>query len=117
MWDYMNKKTNLEVYGEGFEVNPPIIDVSQITDSVPIALYVGDKDDLATIYDNDWLYSELGDDIVISYEILENFGHSTFNFGRNQTYFNKIAEQIATYNPLPEEIKVQVESIELSFDE
>lgn len=94
-------------YGEGFEASPPVIDVSKISDSVPIALFVGDKDDLATVYDNNWLYEELGgNNTVINYEILPNFGHSTFNFGMNKTYFENIDAYLEEYNPLPESLKL-----------
>ena len=44
----MNKQLNKINYGQGFEEKPPIIDVSKISDSVPMAFYVGSKDDLAT---------------------------------------------------------------------
>jgi alpha-beta hydrolase superfamily lysophospholipase len=95
-------------YGEEFKTSPPMIDVSKISDSIPIALFVGDKDDLATVYDNDWLFEELGgNNTVFSYEILPDFGHSTFNFGKNKTFLNTIADQLEQYNPLPESLKLQ----------
>lgn len=74
---------------------------------MPIALFVGDKDDLATVHDNNWLYEELGGNkTVFNYEILPNFGHSTFNFGKNKTFYDNITTYLEEYNPLPQSIKL-----------
>jgi hypothetical protein len=47
----MSKESNNAVYGQE---SPPDIDLTKISDSVPIAFYVGSKDDLATPKNAEW---------------------------------------------------------------
>lgn len=93
-FDYMDKDQNRKVYGEEFEDEPPLIDLKKISDSVPISLFVGDRDELATVYANDLLFETVGNKTIFSYEVLPDFGHTTFNYGKNKTYLNTISEQL-----------------------
>lgn len=52
-FDYMDKDQNKLAYGELYEEQPPLINVTNISDSVPISLFVGENDDLATKFSND----------------------------------------------------------------
>ena len=70
MFDWGNK-TNLKRYAS---VIPPEIKVKNIK-NVPIVLYVGANDDLATIEDSKWLQKEVG--TVKKTHVLENFDHDT----------------------------------------
>ena len=90
----MDKDENKKAYGEEFEDEPPLIDLSKISDSVPISLFVGENDELATIYSNDLLFEAVGNKTIFSYEVLPNFGHTTFNYGKNKTYLSTISEQL-----------------------
>jgi hypothetical protein len=63
-------------------------------------LFVGAKDDLATVYDNDILYEIVGNDTIFSYNILPEFGHTTFNYGKDKTFLRTILEQLKEYNPI-----------------
>ena len=69
-----------------------MIDLTKISDSVPISLFVGDRDDLATVYSNDKLFEAVGNKTIFSYEVLPDFGHTTFNYGKNKTYLKTISE-------------------------
>jgi hypothetical protein len=65
-FDYTKRKANMnqELYSQD---TPPMIDVSQITDT-PIALFVGQQDRLSTVQDAHWLNKTLG--TVVEYEEL-----------------------------------------------
>lgn len=77
-----------------------MIDLTKISDSVPISLFVGDRDDLATVYSNDKLFEAVGNKTIFSYEVLPDFGHTTFNYGKNKTYLKTISEQLQRFNPI-----------------
>lgn len=77
-----------------------MIDLTKISDSVPISLFVGDRDDLATVYSNDKLLEAVGNKTIFSYEVLPDFGHTTFNYGKNKTYLKTISEQLQRFNPI-----------------
>ena len=69
-------KENVVRYGSE---NPPVYDLSKIT--APIALFVGDKDDLACPADVDYLVTQLPN--VIHHEIVDFQGwtHLDFSIG------------------------------------
>jgi len=77
-----------------------LIDLTKISDSVPISLFVGDRDDLATVYSNDKLLEAVGNKTIFSYEVLPDFGHTTFNYGKNKTYLKTISDQLQRFNPI-----------------
>jgi len=108
-FDNLDKTKNKLQYGDQFESHPPIIDLSKINGTVPISLFVGANDDLATVYDNDKLYSIVGNETIFSYQVLPDFGHTTFNYGKDKTFLRTIMEQLKQFNPInSEEIKVEV---------
>ena len=96
----MDKTENTLQYGKEFESHPPEIDRSKINGTVPISLFVGGKDELATVYDNDKLYEIVGNQTIFSYTILPDFGHTTFNYGKDKTFLKKILEQLTKFNPV-----------------
>lgn len=63
---------------------------------MPIAMFVGDKDPLATPMDTKWATTQLGN--VIHYEVIENFDHSTFTIGLDMSYMDRVVANIAKYN-------------------
>jgi len=93
-FDNLDKTKNKLQYGDQFESHPPIIDLSKINGTVPISLFVGANDDLATVYDNDKLYSIVGNETIFSYQVLPDFGHTTFNYGKDKTFLRTIMEQL-----------------------
>lgn len=74
----MSNQKNLAIYGQK---TPPIIDLASIGESVPISMYVGKNDTLATVRDATWLRDTLGPTRVVRYTEMENFSHSNFNWG------------------------------------
>ena len=71
--DFGSPEQNLEHYGS--EV-PPLYDLSQV--SAPTAIFVGEKDDFATLPDVDKLVSVLPN--VIHYELLDFPGCTHYEF-------------------------------------
>lgn len=55
---------------------------------MPISLYVGKNDTVATTRDAKWLVKLLGPSKVISYTELENFGHSNFMWGIDKSVYD-----------------------------
>ena len=82
-----------------------MIDLTKISDSVPIALYVGANDDLATEKNAEWIRAQIGEETVFSYKVLPYFGHSTFNYGKNRSYLADIADHVNEFNPIEESNK------------
>jgi len=76
---------NMKVYGQ---LQPPNIPLNDI-DGVPVALFVGDSDELATVEDNEKLYKEIYD-TVVHYKVYR-LGHLSFLAGRDMSYFSKDA--------------------------
>lgn len=95
-YDEMSDEKNLAKYGSE---TPPDIDLTKISDKVPIALYVGNKDDLSTPKNAEWVRSQIGKDTVFSLQVLDNFGHATFNFGKDRSYLDDIVGHLQKYNP------------------
>ena len=96
-YDEMSKEVNKLVYGQE---TPPDIDLRKISNKVPIAFYVGNKDDLSTEKNAEWARDQIGKDTVFSYNVLDNFAHATFNFGKDRSYLDHIAGHLEKFNPL-----------------
>ena len=96
-YDEMSKELNKLVYGQD---TPPDIDLTKISNKVPIAFYVGNKDDLSTEKNAEWARDQIGKDTVFSYNVLDNFAHATFNFGKDRSYLEDIARHLVRFNPL-----------------
>ena len=82
---------NKEVYGQDF---PPIFDFTQIPG--PIALFYGSCDRLADVKDVNWLQDQLKDSVVYSEQLY--FGHASFMWGKNMTYFDTVIRLVKNYN-------------------
>lgn len=96
-YDEMSEEANQAKYHRD---TPPDINLKKISNKVPIAMFVGNDDDLATVRNAEWIRSEIGKDTVFSLKTLENFGHATFNFGKDRDYLDDIHSYLKTYNPI-----------------
>jgi len=63
-------------------------------------MYVGTRDDLATVKNAEWARSEIGEDTVFNLQVLDDFTHSTFNYGKDRRYLDDIHGHLRTYNPI-----------------
>ena len=84
-FDY-GPEANLLKYGS---CDPPIIDLSKITNKIPTALFVGKQDELATCESASWLKSQLGNSII-HYKEYENVNHSSFTMGKDIGYLKDV---------------------------
>lgn len=81
---------NMEIYGQD---SPPEFDFTKIPG--PIALFYGTNDRLADLEDVYWLQEQLKSSVVYSEKL--NFGHATFMWGRNMTYFDTVISLVMEY--------------------
>jgi len=88
---------NLSRYGH---TTPPEIKLSDII-KMPIAMFVGAEDHLATPGDASWEKDQLGN--VVHYEVIENFDHESFMLGLDTSYITRALEVVKQYNPATEE--------------
>jgi hypothetical protein len=96
-YDYMSPEANMAHYNQTL---PPVIDLTKISDSVPIAFYVGTDDDLATVKNAEWARAQIGEETVFSFNVVSDFGHSTFNYGKDRSYLDDIAVHLERFNPI-----------------
>ena len=89
-FDYGARK-NLKVYGQR---EPPKLLLEEIKD-VPIAMFVGNRDGLATITNSHFLRKSLRNVLVYYKEYRNN--HITFQLGRNVRYFPDFLQVIEKY--------------------
>ena len=68
---------------------------------MPIALFAGVDDSLATVTDVTWLTTQLGN--VAHYEVVQNMAHG-FMIAKNMSYFNNVLILVKQYNPLPAQL-------------
>lgn len=114
-FDYGSKVENRYNYGSD---TPPEVDLTRIENTeVPVAMFVGNEDDLADIEDSEWVRDQIidrgyGSDVLVHYEELEA-GHSTFLVGLDMKYLESMIEVISRYNPIPDDI----EEIEQDFNQ
>ena len=82
-FDYGDK--NVDHYGQN---SPPEYDMSAI--EVPMAIYHGDLDELATPQDVSWLLNDSGlkSSLVRTVE-MQHKGHNSFTMGRDMTYVDE----------------------------
>jgi lysosomal acid lipase/cholesteryl ester hydrolase len=84
---------NRRVYGQN---TPPEINLQNIQ-SVPIGLFVGNFDQLATVDDNRWAKTQLK---TLKFYKEYNLGHLGFMIGKDMTYFSVDAmNMLKTYHP------------------
>lgn len=97
-YDY-GKKGNLKQYGQE---SPPDYDMSQI--KVPTALFIGEKDDLGDVKDNERLQTSLqGNPALVYSKVYSDFSHVTFFVGKEeafQAWYPDLQALLNTYNPV-----------------
>lgn len=99
-FDYGEPEKNAAHYGEDHEVHVPRIDLDKVGDKgVPIAMYAGKQDPLATVANAKRAQSEIGS-AVIKLEEVENCNHASFHFG-DLSYLTGVIELVKEKNPLP----------------
>jgi len=90
--DYGSSK-NKQVYGQN---TPPEINLQNIQ-SVPIGLFVGNSDQLATVDDNRWAKTQLK---TLKFYKEYNLGHLSFMIGKDMTYFSAdVMNMLKEYHP------------------
>ena len=85
-FNYSDPVENSSRYGEEHEVQVPFIDLSKMKDTkVPIVMFVGKQDALATIKGAKRTIKEIcrKDTKIIK---IDNFNHSSFNFANDLSY-------------------------------
>lgn len=91
--------------------NTDLIPIDQINTQVPIAMFVGKDDTLATPTDAEWTRDQIGD-AVIHYSLIEG-GHLSFMVGKDMSYFTTdVMNLLAEYNPLPSVESVSADSLQ-----
>ncbi len=90
------KKQNREKYNSD---TAPEIKLSSIS-KVPIAMFVGTADELATVEDNRWAKTQLN--TLVHYKEYP-LGHLSFMVAKDMTYFQDAMNLIKKYNPLTQE--------------
>ena len=93
MYDYEDSATNIKHYGTA---TPPQLDISKIN-QVPIAMFVGKNDSLATIKDCQWVKSQISS--VVHYQEIDGFDHSSYMAAKDMSYFSSVMGLIEQYNP------------------
>ena len=83
----------MEKYGNN---EPPQVDISQIKD-VPIAIFAGKYDLLATLKDLHWVRDHLDPSVLKHCEECEA-GHLTFIIGKEVTYLDRVQQLIRDYS-------------------
>lgn len=74
-----------------------MIELKKITESeVPIAMFVGNNDILATPSDAQWTRDQLGKNIV-KYEEKDNMDHEAFNYGKDTDFISEVVDLISHY--------------------
>ena len=79
---------NIKKYGSN---KPPVIDVANLS-KVPIAMYVGKQDDLATTTDARWAQKSIK--TIQYYQKVDKCDHGTFLTGFNMTLIDSVFDQV-----------------------
>ena len=96
-YNYGSAKKNQEAYGQD---EPPLIDLQKIKE-VPIAMFVGEQDNIVSVKDNRWLKTQL--ESMVHYQELP-FDHLSFLLADDMSYFDTVLDTVLKYNPVPESI-------------
>ncbi|CDW83495.1 ab-hydrolase associated lipase region family protein [Stylonychia lemnae] len=87
------KTINLQKYGQA---EPPVIEISNIQ-KVPVAMFVGTKDELANTIDNRWAKDQIKS--IVHYKEY-NLGHLSFFFAKDYSFFTEdVMGIIEKYHP------------------
>lgn len=90
-WDYGSAEENQTAYSAD---TPPELDLASI--KLPIAMFVGKQDTLATPDDCTWAKGLIQS--VEHYQEMDDFDHSCFGTGKDMSYFDKAMELIKAKN-------------------
>jgi hypothetical protein len=90
--DYGSSK-NKQVYGQS---SPPLIDLQNIK-TVPIGMFVGTSDQLATVDDNRWAKTQLSS---LKFYKEYQLGHLSFMIAKDMSYFNDVFAMLNEYHPV-----------------
>ena len=85
---------NKKIYGQS---TPPLIDLQKIS-KVPIAMFVGNTDQLATVDDNRWAKTQLA---TLKFYKEYSLGHLSFMIGKDMSYFTvDVMNILKQYHPV-----------------
>ena len=101
-YDYGKPTKNNKKYGQ---TQAPEIDVSKIS-HVPVAMFVGKQDDLATPADTQWARDQIK--TTIYYEELDNFDHGSFMLGKDMSFMDTVLKLVKQ--------QVEVDKMQLNVD-
>jgi len=90
--DWGSTKNN-QIYGSK---TPPIINLSNIK-KVPIGLFVGTSDQLATVEDNRKAKTQLS---TLAFYQEYSMGHMSFMVAKDMSYFNDVMALVRKYHPV-----------------
>lgn len=99
-FDYGSAK-NMQKYGSN---KPPVIDVENLS-KVPIAMYVGKQDDLATTTDARWAQKSIK--TIQHYQEVDNCDHGTFLTGLDMSFMDSVLDQVKAHQQ-PESTLMQL---------
>lgn len=72
---------NMEKYGT---FDAPEVPLGNIT--IPTGLFIGEYDNLATVEDNEWLVTQLSEDVLVHNHVYP-LGHLSFALAKDMSYF------------------------------
>ena len=100
LFDWGSKKLNREHYHGSDE--PPQINLTEIA-TVPIAMFVGNQDDLGDPTDEEWARDQIKSSPTSNLVHYEEFdaGHASFIIGKDMSYFDRAMTLVNKYNPVP----------------
>lgn len=80
----------MQLYGQKY---PPLIDVGQI-DEIPVALFCGNRDNLSTLKDTNWLKDKIKS--LVYYKEFRA-SHLSFQLGKDMRYFQDVLKLLAAH--------------------
>lgn len=84
---------NLEVYKQK---TPPEIDLSQIK-HVPIAMFWGNHDVIATVYDTNYTRDLIPKDLLVFHKVYD-YGHISFWCAKDMSYIDDVDMLVKQYS-------------------
>ena len=97
LYDWGTPQRNQEKYNQK---TPPKIDLTKIT-STPVAMFVGNVDDLGNPVDGQWARDQINQkgNALVHYEEMDA-GHLTFIVGKDMSYVDRMITLMNKYNPI-----------------
>ena len=72
------------------------LDLQKIS-KVPVAMFVGEHDDLATPGDSEWAKSQIKS--VVHYKEIPSLNHGSFTMAKDMSFMNEVLQLVSKYNP------------------